>query len=169
MPSHRTSRILPYPAEQLFDLAADVERYPEFLRHWLAARIVKRDGDVYYTDQVIALGPLHQRFFSKTVLERPERITVVSDDRLFRTFRLTWEFEPLPAGQCRVALAVDIEFRSRLLRDRFARALARTNERTVVAFEARAHRLLGGASGARPRPVGRTQTDPRRGRLDSSQ
>ena len=51
MLTRRAERLLSYSPEQLFDLAADVERYPKFLHWWKAARIKRRDGDVYYTDQ----------------------------------------------------------------------------------------------------------------------
>ena len=71
MPKYRVSAVLPYTREQLFDLAADVERYPDYLPWWAAARVRKRDGNVYCTDQVIRFGPLRQRFGSRTVLRRP--------------------------------------------------------------------------------------------------
>jgi hypothetical protein len=53
-----TERLLPYSPEQLFDLAADVERYPRFLPWWIAARVKTREGNVYYTDQDLAFGPI---------------------------------------------------------------------------------------------------------------
>ena len=56
MLTQRCRCTLPYSPEQLFDLAADVERYPEFLPWWVAARVRKREGNVYYTDQIIAIA-----------------------------------------------------------------------------------------------------------------
>ncbi|MFQ5773629.1 MAG: type II toxin-antitoxin system RatA family toxin [Kiloniellaceae bacterium] len=143
MPSHRVERVLPYTAEQLFDLAADVERYPDFLPWWVGARVVKRDGDVYYTDQIVRFGIVRQRFSSKTALRRPERIDVTSNDRPFKDFHLTWSFDPLPDGGCRVALAIDLELRSRLFHELFAQALVQAAGRIISAFEARARRLHG--------------------------
>ena len=55
MLSRKVERSLPYSAEQMFDLAADVERYPEFLRWWITARIRQRRGEIFYTDQVLVL------------------------------------------------------------------------------------------------------------------
>ena len=46
MPTHAEKRVLPYTPEQLFDLVADIERYPEFLPWCVGARIRKRDGNV---------------------------------------------------------------------------------------------------------------------------
>jgi coenzyme Q-binding protein COQ10 len=106
-------------------------------------RIRKREGDVYYTDQVVGFGVIRQRFDSKTVLRRPERIDVTSTDRKFRRFHLIWLFDPLPDAGCRVALAVDLELRSKLIQNLFGRAISRTVGSIMSAFEARAHRLYG--------------------------
>ena len=145
MPSHKVSCVLPYGPEQLFDLASDIERYPEFLPWWLAARVRKRGRDVYYTDQVLGFGIIRARFCSKTVLRRPERIDVTSTDRPFRHFKLTWLFQPAPEGGCRVSLLADLEFRSAILGGLFGRALGNSLDRIVAAFEARARRLYGAA------------------------
>ena len=87
--SQKRERLLPYTAEQLFHLAADVERYPEYLRWWIAARIRKREANVYCTDQVLGLGPVRVRFGSRTVLQTvlqpPTRIDVTSKDYPFHT------------------------------------------------------------------------------------
>ncbi len=144
MPRHDVSRVLPYEPAQLFDIAVDVERYPEFIPWCLAARVHRRHDDVYYTDQVIGLGLLRQRFGSKTVFGRPERIHVTSSDRPFRRFELTWLFDPLPEGGCRVSLRVELDFRSPLLGGLFNRAVGRAVDRIMSAFEARARRLYGG-------------------------
>jgi coenzyme Q-binding protein COQ10 len=86
MLTQSVERLLPYGRARLFDLAADVERYPEFLRWWISARIWRRRTDVYYTDQVVAFGPLRVGFRSKTILRRPARIEVVSDEPPFSGF-----------------------------------------------------------------------------------
>ncbi|WP_425482693.1 type II toxin-antitoxin system RatA family toxin [Chelativorans xinjiangense] len=62
MTSYSFERVLPYDSEVLFDIAADVEQYPEFLPSWKAARITRREGNTYWTDQTIGLGPLRARF-----------------------------------------------------------------------------------------------------------
>ena len=79
MLSERVDRTLPYSPEQPFDLAADVERYPEFLHWWITARVRKREAEVYCTHQVLGIGPIRIEFESRTVLRRPERIDVTSN------------------------------------------------------------------------------------------
>ena len=148
MSNHWDRCALPYRAEQLFDLAADVERYPEFLPGWVAARVLKREGNVYYTDQVIRFAMVRQRFRSKTVLRRPERIDVTATDGPVRNLHLTWHFDALPDGECQVSLTADLELRSRPIQDLFGRAASRTVGSIMSAFEARARRLYDPASGS---------------------
>ena len=146
MAKHKVSRVLRHRPEQLFELAADVERYPDYLPWWVAARVRKAGGSVYYTDQVLALGILRVRFSSRTVLRHPQRIDVTSTDRPFRHFKLTWLFEPVPEGGCRVSLLVDLKLRSALLGGLLERTVSRVAGRIVSAFEARARQLYGASS-----------------------
>jgi coenzyme Q-binding protein COQ10 len=144
MLTRRAERLLPYSSEQLFDLAADVETYPKFLHWWKAARVKRRDGDVYYTDQDLAFGPVRVRFDSKTSLHRPDWIEVTSYDPPFREFKLSWTFETLPDVHCcRVRLIAGFELRSRLLQEVVERLLPDIMPEVITAFESRAARLYG--------------------------
>ena len=154
MPIYEVHRALPYTASQLFELAADVERYPEFLPWWIAARVPRREGNVYHTDQVIGFGVFRVRFSSVTTLRPPHRIEVRATDGPFRRFDLVWRFDPAPERLCRVALAVDLAFRSRLIEMTFAAALATELDRLMGAFERRARYLYGPAAAEPDRPLG---------------
>ena len=143
MPSHEVHRLLGYTAGQLFDLVADVDRYPEFLPWWIEARIRKRDGDVYYTDQVVGFGPIREQFGSMTVLRRPDQIEVTSGDPPFKHFNLIWRFNPVSGKGCRVDLKADIEFRSPVLRNAFSWRLAGETRRIIAAFQTRAGQVYG--------------------------
>jgi coenzyme Q-binding protein COQ10 len=127
--------------EPLFDLAADVERYPEFLRWWIGARILKRDANVYYTDQILGLGPLRVKLSSKTVLHRPTRIDVTSNEAPFRYFNLSWIFQSIPGTGCRVSLVAELALRSHALQQVANRVMPRIVADIATAFEARARRL----------------------------
>ncbi len=136
-------RGLPFRPDQLFELVADVERYPEFVPWWAAAKITGRDGDTYQTDQVVRFGPLRRRFATETRLFRPTRIEVTSNDRGFRQFHIGWRFEASPEGGCTVGLTITMELSGRLAQDVSAAVLARAPERLVATFEARAHQIYG--------------------------
>jgi coenzyme Q-binding protein COQ10 len=135
------SRVLPYRPEQLFDLAADVESYPSFVPGWLSAEILRRDGDIYYTDQVVGFGPMRWRFASRTVLRRPTEITVTAIDGLFRRFELAWLFRPRSQDSCEVTMTGELELSTALLHGAFSRLMAGSLDAALAAFEDRAHQL----------------------------
>ena len=137
MATHRESRAIARPAEEIFDIVADVERYPEFLPLIREARIFNRVEDKYETEQSLALGLLMHRFRTRTVLDRPRGITVVSADRSFCRFDIRWQFAPLGDDRCHVDFTLDCETNSFFL---MPMAIS-----MVAAFEARAHMLAGDA------------------------
>lgn len=144
MTVYKVERTPRHAPEQLFDLVADVERYPEFLPWWRAARIYRREANTYHTDQIVGLGVFRQRFSSRTTLERPRRIAIRSDDRPFRHFLLLWSFAPTPDRGCQLTLSADLEFRSTLVQGVFSAAMASQLESIVRAFERRAEQRYGG-------------------------
>lgn len=144
MPVHRESRILPYRCDQFFDLVADVESYPEFLPLWRFARIYRRDGDIYYTEQQVGIGPLMgQRFRSRTSLTRPTDIEVTSDDSIFENFRISWHFESATENSCRVDFQLSCSARSFVMKRILDVMLTETAQTMVSAFEDRARQVLG--------------------------
>ena len=140
MVSQTIERLLPHRADQLFDLAADVERYPEYLPLWKAARIRRREANVYYTDQRLGLGPISVSFGSTTILQRPNRIDVTSSEVPFRQFRLSWLFGARPGG-CLVRVVTEFQLRNPLLQLICEQLLPSTVGEIIAAFEKRAASL----------------------------
>lgn len=141
MKIERISRLLPHRREQVFDLAADVERYPEFLPGWISARILRREADVLFVEQVLGVGPLRVQFGSKALLRRPEQIDVTSAEHPFRHYSLTWRVTPLPRECCSLSVTADLEMESRLLQHVVNRILPASIRDVMAAFEARANSL----------------------------
>jgi len=75
---------LPFAPAQIFDLVADIERYPDFLPWWISVSIIKRELDICDVEQVLGRGPVRIQFASRAVLTRPERIDITSSDGPFR-------------------------------------------------------------------------------------
>lgn len=146
MASHRESRAIARSPELLFDIVADVERYPEFLPLIRDARIVRRHTTAYETEQSLALGLLMHRFRTRTELERPGRIAVSSDDRSFCRFDIRWRFSPLADDHCHVDFTLDCETRSFFLMPIVQLLVLPMATSMVAAFEARAHALAGDAT-----------------------
>jgi coenzyme Q-binding protein COQ10 len=155
MPTHAEHRRLPYSAEQLFDLVADVERYPEFLPWCLAARIRERKDNTITADLLIGFKMVRERFTSRVVLDRPKRIDVSYTEGPFRYLNNHWMFLPQDDGSCIIDFYVDFEFRSRMLQKIIGMLFNEAVRRMVGAFEARARQLYGspGASEAAMRPI----------------
>ncbi len=153
MPTHSELRVLPYPARAIYDLVADVARYPEFLPWTAAARVRSRtprdDGsEVLEADLVISFKVFRERFGSRVTLW-PETMRIDTEylDGPFRHMRSDWSIRDLPGGGCEVRFFVDFEFRNLILQKLIGVVFDEAMRRVVRAFEARAVALYGpGAS-----------------------
>jgi coenzyme Q-binding protein COQ10 len=143
----RAGTMLPFTCEQVFDLAADIERYPEFLTWWISSHIRKREGDVCYVEQVVGFGPLHIQFASTATLHRPHGIEVTSTDPPFRYHSLSWLVAEMPGSGCRISVAADLELTSGLLQHAVNRLLPAMIDEVIAAFAARAHSLYADPTG----------------------
>ena len=114
MPTHAEHKVLPYSPEQMFDLVADVGKYPEFLPWCAAARVRSHDDTQLVADLTIGFGPFRESFTSRVALDRPRQVQVKYENGPVRYLNHQWGFEPDPRG-CRVKFYVDFEFRSRVL------------------------------------------------------
>ena len=153
MPTHAERKRLPYAPDQLFDLVADIERYPEFLPWCVGARVRERKGNTIVGDLLIGYRMVRERFTSKIVLDRPHRIDVSYSEGPFRYLTNHWEFEPEEDGGCTIDFYVDFEFRSRVLQKIITTLFNEAVRRMVGAFEARARKLYGEETGPAMKPV----------------
>jgi len=143
MPTHAEKRVLPYTPEQLFDLVAQVDRYPEFLPWCLAARLKERGETVATWDLVIGFKMIRERFTSRVTLDRPHRVDVQYTHGPLRYLNNHWIFTPHPDGGTEVDFFVDFEFRSKLLQSLIGLLFNEAVGRMVGAFETRAKQLYG--------------------------
>jgi coenzyme Q-binding protein COQ10 len=142
MPTHAEQRVLPYTQQELFDLVADIERYPEFLPWCRGARIRERQPQLVVADLIIGFRVFRERFTSRVELNPPRRIDVTYAEGPFRYLSNYWIFETVPGG-CRIDFFVDFEFRSRVLQKVMEVLFGEAVRRMVSAFEARARALYG--------------------------
>lgn len=147
MPTHRERRHLPYTARRLFELVADVEKYPEFIEWFVAVRILRREGNILSVDQVVRFKGLRTRFTTRAVLDAPRRIEITSEEPPFRHFDHLWTFSLAPQSGTLVEYASALELHSSLLQHAMQ---ALFDERqvaaaTVDAFAQRAQEIYGAA------------------------
>lgn len=147
MPTHAERRTLPFTRDQLFDLVADVEQYPKFLPWCVAARVRRREGDMFFADLVIGFKMIRERYTSKVVLDRDHgRIDVHYTEGPFHHLTNHWIFEEAPGGGTTIDFFVDFEFRSKLLQKVIGTLFNEAVKLMVAAFEKRARQLYGAAA-----------------------
>jgi coenzyme Q-binding protein COQ10 len=152
---HAERKIIPFAPRQIFDLVADVPRYPEFLPWCTAARVRTQEGPNVEVDELaIGFGPLHERFVSRVTKNTDDaddlRIDTVGIEGPFKLLGSHWEFKPHDTGT-EIVFSLEFEFRSRLLQHTMRVLFAEAVKRMVAAFEARARQLYEGGG----RKVGR--------------
>lgn len=163
MPTHAEKRTLPFTPEQLFNLVADVERYPEFLPWCVACRIRRWETQQrLVADLVIGFKMIRERFTSRVELSRPCRIDVAYYDGPFRYLTNHWIFAEAEHGHCAIDFYIDFEFRSRTLQKLMGKLFNEAVQRMVNAFEKRALALYGGDGPQGAQPTGRPQAAPAR-------
>ena len=142
MPTHAERKVLRYTPEQMFDLVADVRRYPEFLPWCAGARVLSRTESELIADLTIGFKMFRETFRSRVTLESPHHIHVTYENGPFRYLNNHWRFNPAPQG-CEVDFFVDFEFKSRLLQLAIGVVFNEAVRLMVRAFERRAMALYG--------------------------
>ncbi len=147
MPTHAETKTLPYTAQEMYDLVADVAQYPQFLPWCAAARVrsVTPQGaaSVMEADLVISFKVFRERFTSRVVLQ-PDDTTIDTEylDGPFRYMKSNWTFRDIEGG-CEVSFFVDFAFRNMVLQKLIGVVFNEAMHRIVRAFEARAEDLYG--------------------------
>ncbi|VCU58600.1 Putative oligoketide cyclase/lipid transport protein, similarity with yeast ubiquinone-binding protein YOL008W [Tritonibacter mobilis] len=148
MPTHSETRPMPYSAQQMYDLVADVGSYPKFLPWCAAARIRSRTpqgaSEVMEADLVISFKVFRERFGSRVVLHPDDhKIDTEYLDGPFRYMKSNWAFADRADGGCDVSFFVDFEFKNAVLQGIIGMVFNEAMQRIVRAFERRAAELYG--------------------------
>jgi coenzyme Q-binding protein COQ10 len=148
MTQHAETRTLPYGAQQMYDLVADVGRYPEFLPWTAAARVRsvtdRGDHQEMLADLVISFKVFRERFGSRVTLRPEDKVIDVEYlDGPFRYLNNHWEFTPTGEARCQVDFFVDFQFKSRTLQSIIGVVFNEAMQRIVGAFSRRAEALYG--------------------------
>jgi len=157
MPSFQTTHVVPYTAQQMFDLVADVEAYPEFLPLCEALRIRDRRQTAEGHPQLIAdmtcgYKAIRETFTSRVTLKQPaSQILVEYIDGPFSHMHNTWHFEPIEPNRNGAGSAahfyIDYAFKSRMLGMLVGAMFDRAFRRFLDAFETRAAEVYGNDRG----------------------
>ncbi len=146
MPGIRETRRVPYSAEQMFNLVADVARYEQFLPWVVGARIKSDSETEMVADLLVGFKALREKFTSKVIKDRPRRIEVIYLDGPMRDLDNVWRFRPLEDGGCEIDFSVQFSFRNRIFEALAGQYFDRAFRKLVGAFETRAEELYGSSS-----------------------
>lgn len=147
MPKHTIQQRLPYTPEQVYQLVADIEKYPEFLPWCAAARILRRSGDTVTADLVIKFKAFQEKYTSNVVMHPPEgdvpgHVDVSLLHGPFTHLENKWQFSADPEG-CLVDFYIDFRFKSPLLEKMIGFMFDKAFLKMVEAFSERAEDLYG--------------------------
>jgi len=142
MPSIHEVRTLPYSAQQMFDMVADVGRYGEFLPWVVATRVKSDDGREMIADMLVGFKMLREKFTSRVIKDAPGALTVHYMDGPMRDLDNRWLFRDVPEG-CELEFSVSFTFRNPLFEKLAGQYFDKAFRKMVAAFEERAAVLYG--------------------------
>ncbi len=145
MPAFKTLRRVAHTPRQMFDLVADVERYPEFVPMCESLAILRREeeGRVLVARMGIGYKAIRENFTTRVRLWPEEPCVLVEYlDGPFSRLENRWRFSPAPGGAC-VEFFIDYEFRSPLLGLIAGGLFDKAFHRFSDAFDERARRVYG--------------------------
>ena len=142
------TRDVPYAADDMFELVAAIDRYPEFLPWCNGARVHRREregaNEVLLADLIVSYKVFREQFTSRVTLDREARlIDVAYVQGPFKYLHNKWQFEALPDGGTRIHFFIDFEFRSAMLQKMIGTVFAKAFARMMQAFIDRADALYG--------------------------
>jgi coenzyme Q-binding protein COQ10 len=149
MPRFSNKRRVQHRAQQMFDLVADVERYPEFVPLCQSLKVRQRmpkpdDTEVVVADMTVSFKLVKETFTSQVTLDRPNMKILVEYLRgPFSTLENRWTFEPKGEEACDVGFFITYEFKSRMLAMLMGSMFDTAFSRFAAAFEKRADQVYG--------------------------
>jgi coenzyme Q-binding protein COQ10 len=149
MPQFANKRRVRHSAEKMFDLVADVERYPEFVPLCQSLKVRQRttnaDGtETIIADMTVAFQLVRETFTSRVTLDGPNRKIMVEYLKgPFSKLENRWTFEPKTDTSCDVGFFIAYEFKSRMLAVLMGAMFDAAFQRFAAAFEKRADAVYG--------------------------
>jgi len=149
MPTVQLSHVVPYRPEQMYELVADVERYPDFLPFCEALRVrrprTRRTEEVQLlvADMSVGYKALSEHFITRVELDQTAlQITATNVGGPFRHLENRWSFRPTRDQSCQIYFYLSYEFRSLMLGSLMGQVLDREVQHLTHAFEKRAAQVL---------------------------
>ena len=138
------SALVPFSCQQMFDLVADIESYPEFLPWCRSTTVHKREPERVEASLEVARGPFRKALTTENAMVAPKRITMRLLKGPFSRFDGAWQFEDVAGQGTRVSLVMRFDIEAGLLRRTLAPLFSDIANTMVEAFCQRARAVYGG-------------------------
>ena len=142
MPSVYRHALMPYSAQQMYEIVNGVEDYPAFLPWCARGELLKEEGGVMLEARILMQkGRLNHAFSTRNRMQPGEWIHIELIDGPFKRLEGDWTFTPLSETGCKIELKLDFEFSSRLVSALIGPIFTQIANSLVDAFCQRAHQL----------------------------
>jgi coenzyme Q-binding protein COQ10 len=141
MTRHAEQRFLPYSAEFMYAIVADVARYSEFLPWVLEADIIKKTDQGFLANLTVGYKFFQDTYTSEVILTPNERIEIRYIKGPFKHLENHWIFSPSGSNGVSVEFFIDFEFQSSLFQSMIQTVFTEAVIKMVTAFEGRARVL----------------------------
>ncbi len=147
MPQIERSALVFYSARQMFELVADVPAYPQFLPGCSRSEVLAVDGQFQTARLEVAKAGISKSFTTRNTLLPHSALKMELVDGPFKFLRGGWQFVPLNEQACKVVLALEFEFSSKLVEFAFGKIFNELTMAMVQAFTERAKVVYGAQHG----------------------
>ncbi|ATF91366.1 Ribosome association toxin RatA [Cedecea neteri] len=138
MPQISRTALVPYSAEQMYQLVNDVNSYPEFLPGCTGSRVIDASANQMTAAVDVSKAGIRKTFTTRNTLTDNQSILMQLVDGPFKKLMGGWKFTPLSEDACRIEFQLDFEFTNKLIELAFGRIFKELAGSMVQAFTTRA-------------------------------
>lgn len=143
MPIVNQSSLVPYSAEQMYQLVNDYEKYPQFLSGCIDAKTISRGNNELEAELQIQKLGISQSFSTHNKMLPNERIEMKLVNGPFRQLQGAWNFQPFDEQSCKISLYLEFEFSNPVVGMVFGKIFNELTLKMVNAFKQRAKEVYG--------------------------
>ena len=135
MISFKKNKNLSHPVKKIYNLVADVKKYPDFLP-WCKNIIIKKETKKYILTEVkVGFQNINESYVCKVLLYPQKRITLDYISGPFEYLEIDWKFKKILKNKTDVSFSCNLKFKSIFLRLCTSFFLENAVEKMVDAFE----------------------------------
>lgn len=138
MPKISRSALVPFSAEQMYQLVNDVDSYSDFLPGCTGSRVIASSHNEMTAAVDVAKAGISKTFTTRNLLQNNQSINMQLVDGPFRKLMGGWQFTALSPDACKVELHLDFEFTNKLIELAFGNIFKELAGNMVQAFTQRA-------------------------------